>query len=411
MAANYLVNVPKLRGRENYSERCFAAENFLILEGMKNCVKPEGVIVGAADDEKTRAKLIMTIDPSLYVHVKSVRTAKELWEKLQQLFDDNGFSRKINLLRNLISIRLENCSSMTSYVTQIIDTAQKLSGTGFEINDQWTGSLLLAGLPERFSPMIMAIEHSGINITADSIKSKLLDMASSTEEHDEVSGAFVARSKFIGSKKNKFAPRKNVNVGSTADSSKSNVKTVTCYRCKQKGHYRNQCTNNENNASNFKEKPRMQSNAFSAVFLSGNFNKNAWYIDSGASVHLTANENWVRNASYEQKNEIIVANSEKLSVLCSGDVKITTTTGDVDYDIIVEDVHCVPSLATNLLSVSQLISKGNKVSFFKSMCSIYNNKNELVATALLENGVYKVNLLHQEHWLHQLYQVLHGIAD
>lgn len=67
MAANYLVNVPKLRGWENYSEWCFAAENFLILEGMKNCVKPEGVIVGAADDEKTRAKLIMTIDPCTYM--------------------------------------------------------------------------------------------------------------------------------------------------------------------------------------------------------------------------------------------------------------------------------------------------------------------------------------------------------
>ncbi|CAG4978543.1 unnamed protein product [Colias eurytheme] len=282
MAANYLINVPKLRGRENYSEWCFAAENFLILEGMKHCVKPEGASVGAADDEKTRAKLIMTIDSSFFVHVKSVRTSKELWEKLQQLFDDNGFSRRINLLRNLISIRLEN-SSMTSYVTQIIDTAQKLSGTGFEINDQWTGSLLLAGLPERFSPKIMATEHSGINITADSIKSKLLDMESTIEEHDEVGGAFAARLKYM---KNKMASRKNVNVGNIVDPSKSNVKVKT--------------------------------------------------------------------------------------------------------------VTCLTYLATNLLSVSQLISKGNKVSFSDSSCSIYNKNNELVATAILKNGVYKVNLENQE---------------
>ncbi|KAH9627953.1 hypothetical protein HF086_013062 [Spodoptera exigua] len=62
----------------------------------------------------------------------------------------------------------------------------------------------------------------------------------------------------------------------------------------------------------------------------------------------------------------------------------------------VEDVYCVPSLAT-LLSVSQLISKGNKVTFSDSSCSIYNKNNELVATALSENGEYKVNLLNQEH--------------
>lgn len=41
MAANYVVNVPKLRGRENYDEWVFAAENFLILEGMMKCIKPE----------------------------------------------------------------------------------------------------------------------------------------------------------------------------------------------------------------------------------------------------------------------------------------------------------------------------------------------------------------------------------
>ncbi|GBP23595.1 hypothetical protein EVAR_80211_1 [Eumeta japonica] len=108
MSANYLINVPKLTGRDNYGEWCFAAENFLILEGMKHCVKPDaGVEVKTADDEKTKAKLIMTIDPSLYVHVKSVKSSKELWEKLKQLFDDSGFSRRISLLRNLISIRRE----------------------------------------------------------------------------------------------------------------------------------------------------------------------------------------------------------------------------------------------------------------------------------------------------------------
>lgn len=86
MAANYIVNVPKLRGRENYDEWVFAAENFLILEGMMKCIKTEQdesgteVIVSAADDAKTKAKLILTIDSSLYVHIKTVKTTKELWE-------------------------------------------------------------------------------------------------------------------------------------------------------------------------------------------------------------------------------------------------------------------------------------------------------------------------------------------
>ncbi|GBP08161.1 hypothetical protein EVAR_2945_1 [Eumeta japonica] len=39
---------------------------------------------------------------------------------------------------------------------------------------QWLGTLLLAGLPDEYKPMIMAIESSGVAITADSIKTKLL---------------------------------------------------------------------------------------------------------------------------------------------------------------------------------------------------------------------------------------------
>lgn len=396
MASNYIVNVPKLRGRENYSEWCFAAENFLVLEGMKHCVIPVAdKKVEEADDEKTKAKLIMTIDPTLYVHIKTVKSSKELWEKLRQLFDDSGFSRRISLLRNLISIRLENCSSMTSYVTQIIDTSQKLSGTGFEINDQWTGSLLLAGLPDRFAPMIMAIEHSGISITADSIKTKLLDMSSPEQEESEVNGAFATRSiKFNRKKNTSLSMAKNSgNVGSI-DSVKSN-KMVKCYSCKQTGHYRNQCPLNENSSSNSKKNNKVQSNAFSAVFLSGNFNKHEWYIDSGASVHLTANESYIMNAKYDQLKEIIVANNEKVSVLCSGNARITTKTDECEYDIMVEDIFCVPSLTTNLLSVSQLINKGNKVSFSTNGCKVYNRENVLVATASLVNGVYKVNLSSQ----------------
>ena len=56
------------------------------------------------------------------------------------------------------------------------ENGQKLCGTGFNIDNKWIGSLLIAGLHDKFSPMIMAIEHWGITITMDSIKNKLLDM-------------------------------------------------------------------------------------------------------------------------------------------------------------------------------------------------------------------------------------------
>lgn len=388
---NYIVSVPKLKGRENYGDWCFAAENFLVLEGMSGCIKAEQgpTTIADADDAKTKAKLILTIDPSIYVHIKEVKTTKELWTKLKSLYDDSGFTRRISLLRNLISIRLENCISMNSYVTQLVETGQKLAGTGFNINDEWIGSLLLAGLTENFSPMIMAIEHSGMTITTDAIKSKLLDMESKVGGSDNAAfGSFHQKNKWSQHKKNvKPVIDKSREKDGGGWKSKSQVK---CYKCKQMGHYRNQCTSTLNS----KEMERKQTNAFSAVFLSGSYSKTDWYVDSGASVHLTTNEHWIVNASYEQyTKEIIVANEEKVPIKCSGNVKITTCTNKCNFDLTVEEVMCVPSLTTNLLSVSQLIKKGNRVIFRDSGCNIYNRKGILVATASLVNGVYKLNTL------------------
>lgn len=154
-----------------------------------------------------------------------------MWSKLKSMFDDSGFTRKISLLRALFSTRLENCKSMALYVNQVIETVQRLRGTGFNIDDKWIG-LLFAGLSEKFSPMIMVIEHSGIVITADSIKAKLLDMESDV---GKVGTAFV--SKVASNKK----PKVNYEQAETAQS--DNKKEIHCYKCKQTRHYKSRCPN------------------------------------------------------------------------------------------------------------------------------------------------------------------------
>ena len=39
--------------------------------------------------------------------------------------------------------------------------------------DEWIGALLLAGLPPRYKPMIMALKSSGVDVTSGLVKTKL----------------------------------------------------------------------------------------------------------------------------------------------------------------------------------------------------------------------------------------------
>ncbi|GBP63868.1 Retrovirus-related Pol polyprotein from transposon RE1; Endonuclease RE1 [Eumeta japonica] len=383
MTSNYLANIPKLKGRENYEQWCFAVQNVLVLENMASAITQRLAASSTetqnSDDAKAKAKLVLTIDPSLYVHIKHAATTYDLWEKLKNLMIP-GIQEKL-VCCVLINIRLENCDSMTQYVTQIVETSQRLQGTGFKILDEWIGALMLAGLPKKYGPMLMAIEHSGIEISVDVIKTKLMDICS------EVGSVSVSCSEtaFAANNRQRIKYIGNPKYDQKLTVTSKPVKVIKCYRCKQTGHYKNQCPTNSEISK------RKQSNAFSAIFLSGKFNCDNWYIDSGASKHMTARKEYVVNPSYEHKTkEIIVANKTCVPVLCSGDVNIITVVKDVEYDITVSDVLCIPSLTTNLLSVSRLIENGNNVVFKEKCCYIYNQQGTLVGKAEQVDGVYRL---------------------
>ncbi|GBP57868.1 Copia protein [Eumeta japonica] len=239
------ASIDKLRGRENYEDWAFAVENYLILEGLQQCINTGG----DPNDAKAKAKIVLTINSSLFVHIKNASTAMGLWQKLTKLFDDNGDTRRIGLLRNLISIRRKNCERMSQYVNSLLKTSQRLNDTGFKISDD------------------------------------------------------------------------------------------------------------------------------------------------GASCHLTSKKYFLLNTTNQhQVREIIIADNTRISVEVRGDVQIFTVVRDTEHENTVMGVLYVPNLATNLLSVCKIISKGNKVTFDEKHCYIYNQKSELEATADLVGGVYKLRI-------------------
>ncbi|GBP75752.1 Retrovirus-related Pol polyprotein from transposon TNT 1-94 [Eumeta japonica] len=144
---NNMTLIERLTGRDNFASWKFAVKTYLEHEDLWECVSGTG---------------------------EDASSAKEVWEKLCKAFGDSGLTRRVGLLRDLITTTLENCQSIEEYVNKIMTTAHKLRNIGFKVDDEWLGTLLLAGLPDEYKPMIMAIESSGVAITADSIKTKLL---------------------------------------------------------------------------------------------------------------------------------------------------------------------------------------------------------------------------------------------
>lgn len=63
---------------------------------------------------------------------------------------------------------------MQEYVNNALSTQQELQGIGASVENKFLGIIMLAGLPERFKPLVMTLEHAKTAITSENVVTALL---------------------------------------------------------------------------------------------------------------------------------------------------------------------------------------------------------------------------------------------
>lgn len=173
------IDIEKLRGGENYHTWKFAMQNVLTLKGFSKCIiKGADGTLAEKDENKLqacKATLCLGVQSQLYVHIQSLTTAFDIWEKFKTMYEDKGLCSRIGILRNFISIRLETSDGMQHYVDQLLGQSSKLRGIGFDISEDWMVAIILAGLTDEFKPLIMGLEATNQEMSSEMVITKLLD--------------------------------------------------------------------------------------------------------------------------------------------------------------------------------------------------------------------------------------------
>lgn len=235
----------------------------------------------------------------------TIRTALEVWNTLKKLYEEKGLSRKIGILRTLLSTKLEDMDSMQNYIDAIMNGSDKLQGIGFDITDEWLGAFLLTGLTDNFQPLIVALEATTSELKSDLIISKLLDAQVASKS--DATGYFSKKSRRPSKSGKNESNRKCKNCGRNNHATKDCRDNKKCYNCGKPNHLSKDCREPKSDTKNGSNGQGSNANAaFSAMSFKAASTKSLkdCFIDSGGSEHMTHEASRLTNLRSTNVNDM-----------------------------------------------------------------------------------------------------------
>ncbi|KAL4038453.1 hypothetical protein IC575_002074 [Cucumis melo] len=97
-----------------------------------------------------------------------------------------------------------------------------------------------------------------------------------------------------------------------------------------------------------------------------------WYIDSGATNHVTREcSNMTNPTEYSGIEKVTVGNGNRLNISYVGNTCLT----DGDKSLVLKNILCVPDIAKNLISVSKLAQDNHIYIEFHGYCCFIKDKS------------------------------------
>ncbi|KAI3713578.1 hypothetical protein L1987_72159 [Smallanthus sonchifolius] len=270
-------------------------------------------------DKKAKAAITLSLTRSVAFNIMKETTARGMITALSNMYEKPSGANKMFLLREFFLTMMKEGDVVTEHINNLNSLLSRLSSVGINFDDETQGLALLSSLPNSWSGTVTAITNSTgpSGFTFEGMRDLILgEDGRRRKQGSSSSSELLSVSRGRGN---------NRESGSRGRSASRTPKTVTCWGCKEVGHFKSQCPKAKKEKS--AEVNTTEVVCYDDVLVcSVESSVGSWVMDSGASIHA-------------------MHSSESMVNLKEGDFG--------------QELH----LMMNLISVSQLDEQGLDVKF------------------------------------------------
>ncbi|CAM8996692.1 unnamed protein product [Rhodiola kirilowii] len=385
-------------------------------------------------DKKALFTIFQGVDESTFERISEAKTAKDAWEILQKSFQGVKKVKKVRLqvLRGEFeNIKMKSSENISEYVTRLKTVTNEMKRNGESLNVVRVMEKLLRSLTRKFDYVVTSIEESKdlSSISIDELVGSLQAHEQRMNQHDDTSHLEKAlqskvsisnnssSSSFVcgrgGYRGGRGRGRQSFNSGPKNEGYQSSGRGQNfrgrgrgrfqqrgdkshfqCYNCNKYGHFSYECRALKVEQRSHFVAAKEDKDVWSDIFLTYKGNeeckKNIWYLDSGASNHMSGQKELFTEIDDTVYEEVTFDDSSKAQIKGKCTIMIILKNGDKRY---INDVYYIPALKSNIISLGQLVEKGYDIQMRDNSLIIRNQVQEMIANVkMTKNRLFTLEM-------------------
>lgn len=383
----------------------------------------------AENDERNdmaMALILQSIPESLTLQVGELSTAKKVWDAIRTRYvgaERVKEARLQTLMADFDRLRMKETETIDDFSGKLSEISSKSSALGEDIEEAKLVKKFLKCLPRRKYIHIVAALEQVLDLkttTFEDIVGRLKVYEERVEDEEEAqedqSKLMYATAEsqsnrgFNGENRGRGRGGRYLNRGRGRGryNTPRDISKVTCYRCDRVGHYASDCpdrllklqeTQEQTENVDTQEADELmlheivylnEEKVVPATFEADNKEDNIWYLDNGASNHMSGDQRYFSAIDESVTGKVRFGDDSRIDIKGKGTIEFIDRNGEPRKIL---DVYFIPDLRSNIISLGQATESGCDVRMKGEYLTMHDKDGKLIAKAVRsKNRLYKVRM-------------------